>query len=112
MSMDDMNPDVQESNDDRLWALLAYVFTPVIPIVLMLLEDKKNRPYIRQHNAQALVLGVVNFVISAFLGWLVFPLCLSFVLWVLCIYWGVQAYNGQPVVIPVITDFVKNQGWA
>jgi hypothetical protein len=28
------------------------------------------------------------------------------------IYWGIQAYQGNYVTIPVITDFVKKQGWA
>ncbi len=29
------------SSDDKLWALLSYLFTPIIPIILMLMEDKK-----------------------------------------------------------------------
>jgi len=28
------------------------------------------------------------------------------------IIWGIKAYNGEYVNIPVITDFVKKQGWA
>jgi uncharacterized membrane protein len=28
------------------------------------------------------------------------------------IYWGYKAYQGEYVTIPVVTDFVKNQGWA
>lgn len=28
------------------------------------------------------------------------------------IYLGFQAYQGKIVQVPVITDFVKNQGWA
>jgi len=31
---------------------------------------------------------------------------------VIVIYFGIQAYNGKLVEIPVITNFVKQQGWA
>lgn len=39
------------TSDDKLWALLAYIFSPLVPIILMLMEDKKNRPFIKAHNA-------------------------------------------------------------
>ena len=48
------------TSDDKLWVLLAYVLTPLVPIIIFLMEDKKTRPFIRAHNAQALVVGVVN----------------------------------------------------
>ncbi len=102
------------SDDDKLWALLAYVFTPIVPIILMLMEDKKNRPFIRAHNAQALAWGIVNLVGGTILSSLLF-FCLgapSLIIWAIGIYWGWQAYQGKEVTIPVITDFVKNQGWA
>ncbi len=99
------------TDDDKLWALLAYVFTPLVPIILMLMEDKKNRPFIKAHNGQALVWGVLNAVVGTVLS--VF-LCgiPSLLMWLVAIYWGWQAYQGQEVTIPVITDFVKQQGWA
>ena len=59
-------PMMEVTSDDKLWAALAYVFTPLIPIVLMLLEDKKNRPFIKAHNMQALVWGVVFYIIVSF----------------------------------------------
>jgi uncharacterized membrane protein len=105
-------PMMDVTSDDKLWAALAYVFTPIVPVILMLMEDKKNRPFIRAHNAQALALGVVSVAISIFLGWTVVLLCLPFLIFVYQIYLAVQAYNGQTVEIPVITNFVKGQGWA
>jgi hypothetical protein len=36
----------------------------------------------------------------------------SILLWGIGVYWGIQAYNGKMVEIPVITNFVKQQGWA
>jgi hypothetical protein len=33
-------------------------------------------------------------------------------IWIACIYWGIQGYGGKFVQIPIVTNFVKNQGWA
>jgi uncharacterized membrane protein len=94
------------TDDDKLWALLAYLLTPVVPIILLLMEDKKDRPFIKAHNMQALVFGVVAYIIGSF------TCCVPIVGLVLAIMWGIKAYNGELVEIPVITDFCKNQGWA
>ena len=106
------NQPMDVTSDDKLWSLLAYILTPIVPIIILLMEDKKNRPFIRAHNMQALVVGVVNVVIGLFLSWTVVLACVPLLLWVACIYWGIQAYNGKMVEIPVITNLVKNQGWA
>ena len=105
---------MEVTSDDKLWAMLAYVFTPLIPIILLLMEDKKNRPFIRAHNAQALAWGLVNLVGGTILSGLLF-FCFgapSIILWLVGVYWGYKAYQGEYVTIPVITDFVKKQGWA
>jgi uncharacterized protein len=102
------------TSDDKLWALLAYIFTPIVPVIIMLMEDKKSRPFLRAHNAQALAWGVVSYLIVIILG--VFTLgigsCLAIVPVIFNIIWGIKAYKGEYVTIPVLTDFVKKQGWA
>lgn len=101
------------TSDDKLWALLAYLFTPIIPIVLMLIEDKKNRPFLKAHYPQALAFGIVAWVLSGVLAPVVGIGCIVWaVTLVFQIIWGIKAYNGEYVTIPVITDFVKKQGWA
>jgi uncharacterized protein len=105
-------PMMEVTSDDKLWALLTYIFTPLVPIIIMLMEDKKNRPFIRAHNGQALVVGVINLVFAIFLSWTVILACVPLLLFIAQIYWGIQAYNGKMVEIPVISNFVKNQGWA
>jgi uncharacterized membrane protein len=100
------------TSDDKLWSLLAYVLTPIVPIIIYLMEDKKSRPFIRAHNAQALVVGIINLIIGVFLSWTLILACVPLLIWLVCIYWGIQAYGGKYVEIPVITNFVKNQGWA
>lgn len=100
------------TSDDKLWVLLTYILTPLIPVIILLMEDKKKRPFIRAHNAQALVLGIINLLIAVFLGWTVILACLPLIIWVYCIYLGIQGYGGKYNDIPVITNFVKGQGWA
>jgi uncharacterized membrane protein len=105
---------MEATSDDKLWALLTYVFSPLVPVIILLMEDKKNRPFIRAHNAQALAWGLINLVGGTILSTLLF-FCFgapSIILWAIGVYWGIKAYQGQMVTIPVITDFVKNQGWA
>ncbi|HXF86170.1 MAG TPA: hypothetical protein VNK49_12360 [Anaerolineales bacterium] len=66
---------MEVTSNDKLLALLAYVFTPLVPIIILLMEDKKNRPFIKAHNSQALVVGVINFVLSLLLGWTLILSC-------------------------------------
>ena len=104
------------TSDDKLWGLLSYIFTPIVPIILLLMEDKKDRPFLKAHYPQALAWGVVYFGISTLLSFTGVLLPVSCIIWlaalVFSIIWGIKAYNGEYVVIPVITDFVKKQGWA
>ena len=106
---DDMNT-MGTSDDDKLWAILAYVFSPLVPIIIFLMEGKKNRPFLNAHNVQALVWGLPSLIVGAVTPFLCgIP---GLLMWLVAIYWGWQAYQGQQVTIPVITDLVKGQGWA
>jgi uncharacterized membrane protein len=100
--MNEMNSDI--TSDDKLWALLTYVFSPLVPIIIMLMEDKKNRPFLKAHNAQALILGIITILTSGF--------CVGILVWFYAIYCGYQAYQGKTVEVPVVTNFCKGQGWA
>ena len=110
-------PELEVTNDDKLWALLSYLFTPLVPIIILLLEDKKKRPYIKAHYIQALVLGVALIIIGTILG--IIPIINIIMAFIWPIAWlaiviicGVKAYQGQMINIPVITNFVKSQKWA
>jgi len=107
---DQMTSDV--TNDDKLWAALAYVFTPIVPIILLLMEEKKNRPFIRAHNAQALAWGVVFYIVVTVTSFFLIGVCIWPLGLILELYWAYQAYQGKQNEIPVITNFVKQQGWA
>ena len=104
--MADMGSD-EITSDDKLWVLLTYIFAPIVPIIILLMEGKKNRAFIRAHNAQALVWGIISIVVGTItLG------CGGLIMWAIGVFWGIKGYQGELVTIPVITDFVKNQGWA
>ena len=102
------------TSDDRLWALLAYLLTPLIPIIILLMEDKKNRPFLKAHNMQCLILGIVEYILVAILSAISFGLlgCIGFIaVVVINIYYAVKANRGEMFEIPVITNFIRQQGW-
>lgn len=106
-------PASEITSDDRLWALLAYLLSPLVPVIILLMEDKKNRPFLKAHNIQALVWGVFGWVVSGVLTPVVGIGCVVGVAYlVITIIWAIKANKGEYVTIPVITNFVKNQGWA
>ena len=110
--MTEQSVNTEITSDDKLWTALAYILSPLIPIILMLMEEKKNRPFIKYHNVQALILGVLEVVLYIAIGWTLFGLCVPVLLWFYMIYCGVKAYQGEYVNVPLVTGFVKKQGWA
>ncbi len=110
MTNQPMSGDV--TSDDKLWAALAYVFTPIVPIIILVMQDKKDRPFIKAHNMQALIWGVVLYVIVAITSAFVVGLCIWPIGLLIQLYWAYQAYQGKLITIPLLTDFIKNQGWA
>jgi uncharacterized protein len=110
--MTDQFTSPEATSDDKLWSALAYVFTPLVPIIILLIEDKKNRPFIRSHNMQALVWGVIFYIVVSITSAFVIGLCLWPLGLILQLYWAYKAYQGESVEIPVISNLVRNQGWA
>lgn len=122
-------------SDDRLIAMLSYVtqlVLPVImPIIVLLSESSKKRPFQRYHAVQSLALVVVFwgvFILASvgigiiqiipFLGWFIgiFAFfCISPLYFLggiaLMLYYGYQAYKGRRFAIPGLTSFLRDQGW-
>lgn len=111
--MADMNPQPQVgiTDDDKLWALLSWILSPIVPIIVLLLEDKKVRPFIKYNAIQALVVSVVGYAISAILSAVVVGCFTGLALLVYVIYLAIQSYQGNWITVPVVTDFCVNQGW-
>jgi len=98
------------TDDDKLWALLSWLFWP-IAIVVLLLEDKKQRPFIKYHAVQSIALAVVGWIISGVLS-IIGVGCIIGIAWLIyVIYLAIKSYQGEWVAIPILTDFCKNQGW-
>jgi uncharacterized membrane protein len=95
---------VEVTQDDKLWALLSYIFCPLIGIIALLIEDKKNRPFVKYNAVVSIILGVLVVILS----WA----CIGVLVWFYAIYLGIKSYQGEWVEVPVISDFVRNQGWA
>ena len=93
------------TSDDKLWAALGYAI-PIIALVVLLMEDKKARPYIKFNAVQSLVATVIITVIATV------TVGICSILYLVMFYWAYQAYQGQDVKIPMISDFIRNQGWA
>jgi uncharacterized membrane protein len=99
------------TSDDKLWAALGYPIA-LVAIIVLLMEDKKNRPFIKFHAVQAIAANVVFFIVSIILGITVVGAICAPVLWLVFLYWGYKAYQGEMFEIPVVTNFIKGQGWA
>jgi uncharacterized membrane protein len=100
------------TSDDKLWSALGYPI-PLIAIIVLFMEEKKARPFIKFHAVQSLafnvVLWVLIFVISAVtLG---FGAICAPLLWLVTLWPAYESYNGKYLELPVITNFIKNQGW-
>jgi uncharacterized membrane protein len=104
---------METTSDDKLWAALSYVFAPLIGIIVLLMEDKKARPFIKFHAVQSIAVSIAYWIVVVIFttvtlgfGGLCAPL-----LWLVFLYWAYKAYQGETFDIPVVTNFIKGQGW-
>lgn len=103
-------PTTDVTSDDKLWAALGYPIFP-IAIIVLLMEDKKNRPFLKYHAIQALALNVVLVIIAILLSFTVILACLAPFVWLVSLWPAYDAYMGHYTELPVISQFIKNQGW-
>jgi uncharacterized membrane protein len=122
--------DPSADKDDRLVGLLNYVVPVLLPLIVLFSESSARRPFQRYHAVQSLglsgglivasiVVAIVTGVLQVIpiIGWIVgaLVLCLTPILFLMMIvamvYYGAQAYQGKRFAIPVVTNFLVNQGW-
>jgi uncharacterized membrane protein len=116
------------TDNDRLMAALAYASQVVVPVlvpaVMLLAEESKERGFQKYHAIQSLgflvaaiiyqvLAAIVYCGLSAATGG-----CLGCVLWVIFLlpvapafYYAYQAYQGYYFKIPFLTDFLVNSKW-
>ena len=115
--------DQEITDNDKTMGLLCYLIGVLVPLVVLLSETGKVRAFQRYHAIQSLGLSAVWLVfglilcipfcaleaVSAVGGLCLLPL---YVLpWLGALYYGIKAYQGEYATIPVVTDFVLQQGW-
>jgi uncharacterized protein len=111
--------------NDKLMAGLAYFLTPIVPVIILLVDTMKVRPFQRYHALQALGFFVVGYVIGGIVLGIIFAICSAITLglaalclWILfflplipAIYYAIIAYQGSYFEIPMVTQFMIQQGW-
>jgi uncharacterized membrane protein len=121
--------DPDATNDDRIMAALAYasqLIFPlgfVLPIILLISETSKKRPFQRYHAVQSLAVGTIIWILALIytmswvtVGWIML-LCLCLLLpvgialWLLPLYYAMLAYNGKRFRIRGLTQFLEDQRW-
>lgn len=100
-----IDPETEPTQEDKLFAALSYVFSPLVPIVLFFLDEQKARPFIKAHHMQSLITGAVLTIV----GFIPFVNCTVPILWLYNVYNGYRAFQGETFDIPIISDFVRNQ---
>ncbi len=69
-----MNTDI--TSDDKLWAALGYPIF-IIALIMLFIEGKKDRPFIKYHAVQALAVNVVIWIVVIVLGFIPIVGCIS-----------------------------------
>lgn len=110
MTQQPMNSNI--TSDDKLWAALGYPIF-IIALIMLFVEGKKDRPFIKFHAVQSLAVNVVAWVVATILsivtlgiGAVCFPVVILVLIWP-----AVLAYQGKYFEIPVVTKFIRGQHW-
>jgi len=97
------------TSDDKLWAALSWLpptpLWPLLAVLALLLEDTKNRRFIRYNAILSLATGVILIPIT------IVTLGCGALLYLVFFYWAYQAFVGQEVRVPWLSDWIKKQGW-
>jgi uncharacterized membrane protein len=108
MTQQPLNTEI--TSDDKLWAALGYpVF--VVALVVLFIESKKSRPFIKFHAVQALALNLVLWVLITILSVTVILAICDPVLWLVMLWPAILAFQGKYFEVPVVTKFLRGQHW-
>jgi uncharacterized membrane protein len=95
------------TSDDRLWAALSWLpvspLYPLIAILVLLLEEKKDRPFIRYNAILSLATGAVLIPVS------IVTLGLGALGYLAFFWWAYQAYQGEKVQVPFVSDWIAEK---
>ena len=100
------------TSDDKLWAALGYPIF-IIALIMLFVEGKKDRPFIKFHAVQSLALNLVAWVVTIIISVITLgigAICAP-VVFLLLIWPAVLAYQGKYFEVPVVTKFLRDQHW-
>jgi uncharacterized membrane protein len=103
-----MNTDI--TSDDKLWAALGYPI-PIVALIMLFVEGKKDRPFIKYHAVQALALTVVLGIVTIVLSIIPVIQCIAPIFWLITLWPAILAYQGKYFEVPVVTKFLRGQHW-
>ena len=90
-----------QSDTNKILAALGYPIW-IIALIMILTEPGKKDPFVKYHAWQALFLNIAAFII----GMVTFGIG-SLIIWLISIYYAIQAYNGNYFEVPVIYGLAK-----
>jgi len=111
MNQQPQTPSSEIPGEDRLWVLLCFLITPLLPIITLVMEDKKNRPFIKYHTIPTLVLGLAEWILIVLFSLIPIIGGVAVLVYLVNIYYGLKANKGEYTEIPYVTNFAKSQGW-
>jgi uncharacterized membrane protein len=100
----------ETTQNDRLWAALSWIpispVWPILAIVALLMENTKDRPFVRYNAVVSIATGIVAIILT------IVTLGIGALIFLVFFYWAYKAYQGDTVEIPWVSNFVRNRGWA
>ena|SRR5664280_1611283 len=95
------------SSNAKLIALLGWIFAP-LGIIAIFIDEYKNDRWVRSNVIQAAALWLCGFVLGIILSFLLIGFIVFPIVFIIQIIFGIQAYGGKDVEVPVIYGVVKN----
>jgi len=93
--------------NDRTWAALSWLpitpLWPILAVVALVLDDTKDRPFVRYNALLSIATGVALIPLTCV------TLGLGALLYFVFFYWAYVAYKGETVNVPLVSDWVRKQ---
>lgn len=100
-------PDI--TSDDRMWAALSWIpitpLWPILAVVALLADTTKDRAFVRTNAMLSIVTGIVLIPLS------IVTVGCAALLYLVFFYWAYLAFQGQEPHIPLVSNWLRQQGW-
>ena len=93
---------------DRVNSALCFVSLGAFGVIVLLNEGLRSRHFVRYHAAHSVALGIPLILV----GLTGIGPCMVLPVWFLMLVVAWRTYRGITFVVPVLTDFLTNRGWA